>query len=590
MCGIAGVFGTLDRPLLEAMVERLKHRGPDGQGVVELGHAGLGSTRLSLIDQEGGHQPMTSGDGRLRLVHNGEIYNHPELRRRLEREGHRFAGRCDTEVLLRAFEAWGRGCLAEIEGMYAFAVTDGERLTLARDPFGIKPLYYAVTDGGRRLLFASEIKALLADPALPRTLDRAALFELTVFRHVLGEKTYFSAIRQVPPGSTLTVTRGPDGALRIEGERHGAPRPVPLPEDEDDLAALVLERLTASVRAQLFADHPVGAFLSGGLDSSLVTALMVRESARPVHTFTVADSPANPDVQVSRALAAALGTEHHEIALSTEQILADLPSITARIEGPTAVTLVENASPSIRRHVKAVLCGEGADELFAGYPTHAEPHRWVQVYASAYNEMIRSGGVLTSDCADAKAALAGLTAGGPEALRENMYRFMLGDQLTFLHLLSWDHGGMAHSLEVRVPYLDTRLRDVALALPWSSRIQGRVQKAVLRKAAARVLPAGVAETILNRRKVAAPAALHSTYKALEERSRELVPEDLGVRHPYHALCTSPWQKLRLDLFIYVFVGHGGTVPDGFDWRALYTVHRGELLAALSASSAGTEWS
>lgn len=582
MCGIAGIFGDLRDPdpaLLERMTARLAHRGPDGRGTLRIGYAGLGSTRLSLVDLDGGAQPM-SGAGGLTLVFNGEIYNHAAVRRDLEQAGRRFQGRSDTEVVLQAFEQQGSSCLEALEGMFAFAVSDGERLFLARDAFGIKPLFYALVDGGRRLVFASEIKALLEDPAVPRTLDRAALFEWATFRHILGEGTFFAAIRQVPQGGTLEVTRSPDGVLELRPGRHSRPRPVDLPARVDDLVSLLLDRLTASVRSQQVADHPVGAFLSGGVDSALMATLMVREHREPVHTFTLADDPDHADVQMSRRLAAELGSRHHEYIVTADELIGSLPRVICALEAPAEPTIAESAAPRIRRHVKAALCGDGADELFAGYAVHAMPQRWLRSCMDGYNRMIRTGQVQVSACSATKAALGAMASPDPAELRDAVYRFFLEGQLTYSHLLVWDRGAMASGLEVRVPYLDRSIRDLALSLPWEHRIQGDVSKALLRGVARRALPEALAAEIVARPKQAAPSAVRNTTEALDRAAREILPAEYAERHPLRLYCAGPAQQLLLDLFIYLFAGRSGEVPEGFRWRELYTTHRDELEAAL----------
>ncbi|MFP2895584.1 asparagine synthase (glutamine-hydrolyzing) [Corallococcus sp. 4LFB] len=583
MCGIAGIFGRPDRALLERMTQRIKHRGPDGQGTCLVGHAGLGSTRLSLLDFAGGAQPM-SGEGGLTLVFNGELYNHEQVRRGLEREGQPFRTRGDTEVLLHALERRGLACLEDLEGMFAFAVSDGERLTLARDAFGIKPLYYALVDGGRRLLFASELKALLVDPALPRELDRAALFEWATFRFLLGERTLFKSVRQVPPGGTLEVSLRPDGMLELRAGHHSAPRPLTLPTREEERVALLVERLTSSVRQQHVADHPVGLFLSGGVDSSVLSALLAREGVQRLHTFSLADDAEHLDLDVSRRLAERLGTTHHEYVFSAAELLETLPRSICALEGPAEPTIVESAAPHIRHHVKAVLCGDGADELFAGYMTHATPGPWVKACAENYNRMIRTGEVPADECASTKATLRKLVTPQSDAACEAFYRFFLEGQLTDGHLRVWDLGSMASGLEVRVPYLDREIRDLALSLPWEQRIRGRTYKALLRAAARKVLPDSMAAEIIERPKLAAPSAVRRTAEELNRVARELLSAEGLAHHALHRYCAAPAQRLLLDLFVYLFVGHGGALPEGFRWKELYTEHRRELEAALEEAA------
>lgn len=585
MCGIAGIMGAPERGLLERMLGRLAPRGPDGRGAAELGDTMVGSTRLSLLDFEHGHQPRRSGDDRRTLVFNGEIYNHAALRDELGALGVAFVGRSDTEVLLRAYEAWGPACLSALEGMFAFAVTDGDSLFLARDHFGQKPLYYWISPDRRRLLFASEVKALLEDASVPRIVSWGALLELAVFGMPLGERTFFEGIEQVPPGGTLMVTRSPDGLIELRPGSHSAPQPTELPRDEDELVELLIARLRGSVREQLLADHPVGVYLSSGIDSALIAALGAQAGLGPIHTFTFADDPQNPDVILSRALSGLLGTCHHEALLDGDSLADSLPRSIAIQEAPTRITLIEATAPLVRRHVKAALCGEGADELFAGYPIHAAPMGWVRRSVSLYNGIIETGQAHQRHCAQAKALLGGLTAGAPEAIRDAVYRLFLRDELHQAHLQLWDHGSMAAGLEVRLPYLSKPVRDLALGLPWELRIRGDTRKYLLRRAASRLLPGPIADEIVHRRKLAAPSALHRTSTALRQRCERVIPEGHAAAHPYRVFAEPAEQLVAIDVFVYLFVVCGGELPPGFTVGGLYTVHLDELRAALRASAA-----
>ncbi len=599
MCGIAGTFGLPDRALAEGMTRRLAHRGPDGEGIAEIGHAVLGSTRLSLLDFEHGRQPLSSSDlapsrsdpprsaaaRPLTLVYNGEIYNHRQLRSELRRDGCRFHGRCDTEVLLHLLSSRGFAATDQLEGMWAFAASDGDRLVLGRDPFGIKPLCYALTRDRRRLIFASEIKALLVDPELPRTLDEATLFDRATFGWVLGDRTPFTAIREVPPGGLLTVRRLADGELQLESTRHSLPRPIELPDDEDELVDLLTEQLTVSVREQMVADHPVGALLSGGLDSTLLAALMAESTDEPVHTFTIADHEGHPDVAMSREVAALLGTRHHEIILSTRELLSQMPASVLALENLADLSIVELSVTRMRRYVKAVLCGDGADELFAGYVMHREPHRWLELLGRQYNRLVRGGRVPEPAAADALRTLKSLIADGPRGLRGNLYQLYLTDQLAN-HLRYWDRGSMSGGLELRVPYLNKRSRDLALSLPWSFKIQGDEGKTILRKAASRVLPREIGRRILTRRKQTAPSATLRSKKVLSRYFRRLIPNDQIGELPFDLYCPTPAHRLRLDLFVFLFVGRGGTLPEGFEVRDLYRSRFDELRAAYKLAGEG----
>jgi asparagine synthase (glutamine-hydrolysing) len=582
MCGIAGMIGLADAGLGARMLARLAPRGPDGEGLVTVGCTVLGNTRLSLVDLAGGHQPRRANDGRLALVFNGEIYNHQDLRRTLMRAGHVFTGRSDTEVLLHCYQEWGPDCLSALEGMFAFAVSDGDSLFLARDYFGQKPLFTHLSPDRRRLLFASEAKALLADPGVSRRLDRAALFELNTFSVPLAGRSFLEDIQQIPEGGTLTVTRNQQGLLELREGRHSAPAPASLPggESEGALVERVAARLTDSVRRQLAADHRVGVFLSSGLDSALVAAIAARERGSELATFTFADRADHPDLLMSRALTTALGVDHHESILEPEAIVASLPQSIALREIPSRVTMIEPTAAIVRRSVKAVLCGEGADELFGGYPVHVDPGSWVRRSVSSYNRMIASGQVLRKDCQRAKAVLGELTAGGPQGCRDAVYRFFLRDQLSQAHLKLWDHGSMAVGLEVRLPFLDKQLRDLALALPWSLRSRPGNQKYLLRKAAATLLPASVADAIINREKVGAPSVLRNTTTLLTDTCQRLLPPAHQAHHPLQLFAPTPELKVVLDLFVLLFVVHDGRVPEGFRLEHLYGRHLADLQDAL----------
>jgi asparagine synthase (glutamine-hydrolysing) len=584
MCGLAGLFGEApashdDENLLATMLERLAHRGPDGRGIARSGRALLGSTRLSLIDLDHGHQPARGSATGLLLAYNGELYNHAATRARLTARGLRFEGRCDTEVLLRALEADGLACLAELEGMYAFAASDGTRLWLARDAFGIKPLYYALVQDGRRLVFASEVKALMAHPGVARRLDRTTLLEQAVFGFWLEQRTPWQAIRELPPGQVASVSVGNDGHLKIEFSTHSEPR-APGPAAETRPEDALLEGLDASVARQMLADHPVGAYLSGGLDSSVLVALATRHCAGPLHTLACAAHPDHPDLLAARAVATALGTQHHEHVPSTRDLLAAVaPSLVAS-ESAVLPSIAELGAARLRRHVKAALCGDGADELFAGYPMHVDPGAWLRGRASRFNALVSTGAVRRDEAAASLACLRALHDDGLEpGLRTRVWRFALGSQLTNGHLRRWDLGTMAHGLELRVPYLDRDLRDLALHLPEDLRLRGSESKWLLRGVARRVLPASIVDLVVNRPKLAAPDAYGRGQGVVRRFLARLAPRDDPRRHPLWPYASHPAERVLLDLFVLAFAGWGGTLPADFQLNDLYRAHSEALASA-----------
>jgi asparagine synthase (glutamine-hydrolysing) len=386
MCGIAGLLdlrpdGRVDPGLARAMTRRLVHRGPDGEGFfawpAPSPRVALGIRRLRIIDLATGDQPIFNEDGSIAVVCNGEIYNYRELRAELEAQGHAFRTRSDTETLVHLYERDGLDLFRRLRGMYAFALWDGpaERLVLAVDHVGIKPLYLTERDG--RLRFASEAKALFADPGVPRRLNLAALDTYLSFGYMLGAETLYESIRRLPAGHALVVQRGDRRLVRHWHLRY--PAPADRPTDRGAAAAELRERLGEAVRLHLRSDVPVGLFLSGGLDSATLLALMARDAPSPVRTFTVgyrtSRGVALPDDERAQARRAAshFGAEHCERVVSAADWWEALTAYAYHHDEPnansSAVTLHALADTTAR-HVKVALNGTGGDELFAGYAAH----------------------------------------------------------------------------------------------------------------------------------------------------------------------------------------------------------------------------
>jgi len=369
MCGICGFIGIEEDGLLERMTEALHHRGPDDCGCFAEGDVGLGHKRLSIIDLAGGHQPMFSPDGNLVIVFNGEIYNFAELRQALIGEGQRFATSSDTEVLLRLYQLEGAGALQKLNGMFAFAVYDRGRreLFLARDRVGIKPLYF-VHDSGR-FLFASETKSLMRYSGWRRTLNAHAIADYLKLRYVPGSTGMFQEVQRLPPGHYL---RFKDGEARLN--RYWSPPIVHEREErseqdyEDELARL----LRTSVRRRLITDVSFGAYLSGGLDSSVIVALMSEIVSAPIKTFSVGFDYEHDELSQAAATARLLGCDHTEIACRPSD-LALLPDVVYHSDEPLgdAISIpMFMLAREAKKQVTVILTGEGADEIFAGYLFH----------------------------------------------------------------------------------------------------------------------------------------------------------------------------------------------------------------------------
>ena len=375
MCGIAGFLNTDGSPADERLVRRMTdviaHRGPDGSGHYVRGEVALGHRRLSIIDLATGGQPMSNENDTVWVTYNGEIFNHADIRPELEAAGHRYKSHCDTETIIHAYEQWGDQSVTRYRGMFAYAIWDQNKRQLfcVRDRLGIKPFYYYWD--GRLFAFASEIKALLQHPAISAHFNDALLPEYLAFGYASGDETMFAGIRKLMPGHTMTVTCGPSPRLEIK-QYWEAPCPTQFDERPDhEWIAECRSRLEHVVRMRLMSDVPLGMFLSGGVDSSAIAAIIKRQADGPVKTFSVGYSESQfSELSEARQVAQQIGTDHHEVQISMEDFFNALPRLVWHedepITWPSSVSLYF-VSKLARQEVKVVLTGEGSDELFAGY-------------------------------------------------------------------------------------------------------------------------------------------------------------------------------------------------------------------------------
>lgn len=560
MCGICGVLNLspsappVEAQQLRAMTDALRHRGPDAEGfyVADDRSVGLGFRRLSIVDLATGDQPMANEDESLWLVFNGEIYNHAAHRPDLETRGHRFRSHCDAEVILHLYEELGADCVHELRGMFAFALWDSRRkqLLLVRDRIGVKPLYYAAT--ARTLVFGSEIKALFEHGSLDPQLDEAALSLYLTFAATPAPRTLFEGVQKLPPGHRLIVN-AETGKQTLE--RYWQPLPdaqerasVRAPEEYvERLEALVRE----SIGLRMMSDVPYGAFLSGGVDSSLNVALMAELADRPVSTFSVAieGDPNSDELGFARSVAEHYGTRHHEVVIGERDFLEYLPELVWQQDEPLAdpvcVPLHAISEAARESGTRVIQVGEGADELFSGYTSYAfftdfyrrvwRPYshlpRPLRRAASslapllpldradvlrrsgeAHGELFWGGAIpfydshkrllLGGDDDRGRRAVATLYAdvdahvAHPTQL-DRMIGIELRQRLPELLLMRVDKVTMGSSLEARVPYLDHKLVEFALALPADVKYRGGVTKWVLKRVAERV---GVSRELIYRPK------------------------------------------------------------------------------------------
>jgi len=480
------------------------HRGPDAEGSFFDDAVGLVSRRLSIIDLEGGNQPMSNEDGSIWVIFNGEIYNFLGLREELVAHGHRFRSRSDTEVIVHAYEEWGEGFPTRLNGMYAIAVWDANAraLLLVRDRLGIKPLYYARLPGG--LLFASELKALLLHPEVPRDLDGKALAQFLSRRFPLGDRTPFQSIRRLLPGSTCRVTSDRVDFLPFWQVPDAVPSPLA------DATHMHLRRaLEDSVRRQLISDVPLGIALSGGLDSSSLTALAKCLSQDEVTTFTAGFGEDSDEIEAARRVAEHVGTRHQEVMISYEEMTVDLPDMMWNLDEPIADPAILPTYQIMKfgqRQVKVVLVGEGADELFGGYshyrlgapPFSFAPLGWRQrvyhgtnlLFSASEQRSLLKVPQLETDPSLLDPAFERLP------FAEAMMRSELKNVLPCFQLHRVDRMSMAHSLEARVPYLDDVVLSAAFGVPPHLKVRASVGKVALRQAMKDLLP----PLVLRRRK------------------------------------------------------------------------------------------
>jgi len=507
MCGIAGILrldGSTPNPeVVRAMTSQLRHRGPDGDGFYSSGNVGLGHRRLSIIDLDGGRQPLSNEDGSIWVTFNGEIYNFAELRRRLEQSGHRFQTRSDTEVIVHAYEEWGEDSVEQLRGMFAFAVWDEPRrkLFLARDRIGIKPLYYLELPG--LFAFASEMQAFRALPEFEPNIDLQALDLYLHFQYIPSPFSIYKEVQKLPPAHTLTVEvhRGVQQPVRYWSLKLKPDNKL----SETDWVDRLDSALSETVRSQLVADVPFGAFLSGGVDSSTVVAYMSRELNQPVRTFSIRYDHSEFDEGVfAREVADQFQTEHYEEYIKQDglEILPDLVRHYGEPFGDSSAIPTYYVAQLAGRHVKMVLSGDGGDELFAGYSryedlvyTHRKPTGYRRLRHTIANAS-RSVGMmrpLPSPSATWFEMVTGVSSGELEQLWQPDFRHLTANthewfheqcsrlpkidlcaQFQYLDITTYlpddilskvDIASMYHGLEVRVPLLDHVFLETVAQIP-----------------------------------------------------------------------------------------------------------------------------
>ncbi|MCR8645299.1 asparagine synthase (glutamine-hydrolyzing) [Paenibacillus sp. N1-5-1-14] len=556
MCGITGVLYFEDREpsqhMLQAMTDVIEHRGPNDSGFWTENRIGLGFRRLSIIDLAAGHQPLCNEDETVWIVFNGEIYNYKSLRSMLTDRGHIFRTSSDTEVIVHLYEEFGEDCVKHLRGMFGFVIWDRKKKQLfgARDHFGIKPFYYHLS--GRQFLFGSEIKSILSAEGMNRLIHTDSLMNYLTFQYVPEPNTMFEGIQKLPPGHFVKVTY--DGDMTIE--RYWDPMFDPIDRPFDEYVEQIRAALEDSVKHHLVSDVERGCFLSSGIDSTAIAAQMKR--IEPIRTFSVGFEGANNETIIARQTAEALGTEHYEKVITKDDYFASLPKAIWHqdepIADPSAIALYHVAELA-RKHVTVTLSGEGADELFGGYRIYNEPNslRSLERLPLPLRRMInRMARMLPSSMYGRNFLLRGTTPleerflGNAKIFTESMKSEILRlddemlrqyknpqqiasefyaktkhqdpvTRMQYIDMNLWMPGDilmkadkmtMAHSLELRVPFLDKELFEVARRIPAKYRIAGGTTKYIFRKAMEGIVP----DPILNRPKLGFPVPLRDWMK------------------------------------------------------------------------------
>jgi asparagine synthase (glutamine-hydrolysing) len=623
MCGICGKLefdrnASVPEPLIRTMLNSIRHRGPDDQGVYLSSQVGLGHARLSIIDLSSGHQPLSNEDGTVWIVFNGEIYNYRELRSFLLTKGHVFKTQSDTEVIVHLYEEFGPQCVERLRGMFAFALWDGKakQLFLARDRVGIKPLYYSLSDNA--IVFASEIKAILVDPAVSRHLAPEIIDRFLTFLYVPGEETLLKDICKLAPGHYLLARNGKVEIRQYWDLSFLKPsEPLSMEEAESELSNLLAE----AVELHMIADVPVGVLLSGGVDSTAVLSCAAERTDKEISSFTVGFSDAGfaDERPYARLAAETFGSRHHEMTITADDFVAFLPKYVWHMEEPVceppAVALYY-VSKLARDHVKVLLSGEGGDEAFAGYDNYrsitwlerlkqvwpagngaaswglSQLNSWahsarVAKYAPLVNAKFpdyyysrtstpyrySGNGIGQLYASDFHRSIdKEYTVEPLRRLFSKMEHQSVLDQMLYIDTKTWlpddllikaDKMTMANSLELRVPLLDHRLLEFAASLPSDFKLKGFSLKYIWKKALSKRVPSG----ILKRKKAGFPVPYEFWLRNnLKNQVRDILTDRKTIERGY-------FQKAAIEKLISANSDFGTYSKEVFSLVALELWHR-----------------
>ena len=560
MCGIAGIYGTSDRNIIGNMTASLKHRGPDGENIVVTARHSLGATRLALVGGEKAAIPFFNQG--VYILLNGEIYNYKDLREKLARAGYLFKTDGEAEVISALYKKYGRFFAGYLEGMFAIAILDDDKLILTRDHYGIKPLFYF--QDGRKLAFASEVKSLFRYPNFTFSLNQSAMEEVALFGFIHStSKTLFQNIVQVEPGEVVEFV----DAVLIK-EKYQTPEVISDKLDYSAAVQAIQAVFCESMEKMWFHGRgEKGIYLSGGIDSTLEVLLAKELVIEPVNTFTLYESPDSDDYHYASLVARLTGAKHHEFLVGEEDYWAELPHLVFHYESPMmgGVFDIQGAlafhilSRRVAEHVRIAFSGEGADELFGGY-------RWIHAHPLGFSDRIRERikrikvGLQTNALVDSLFPL-------PEderLYRKNVYDFLLCPGLANYHLWSVDRSCSAFGFEVRPFYLYNQIARFAENLPMEFKVPDHcLTKRILRDAAWPLFSRWGLDAVLSREKRGMPAAIASIGERINEYLERAVSPRHISNHPYREMLITPLEIFMFDLFYYIFFIRHADLPANF---------------------------
>lgn len=572
MCGICGIYNEKNMLAVTAMLESIRHRGPDSFRTVLFGNHSLGECGLNIVSTDKDVLPLMDDQDHIALLFNGEIYNYQDRKNQLSKDGCIFTSNTDYEILIPLYRKYKRDFVKYLKGMFAIVIIDQDQILLARDKFGIKPLYYYQL--GDKLIFGSEIKALLQYPDVPAELDLESLEELMVFGYVFSpERTLLKDIHQVPPGSVVVF----DGN-RISKHKYYQ-TPLPFYQDNGNIDYEdSMRQLTASLLKtfELFHNHgeqEKGIYLSGGLDSTLMAVLSKEILDRPIHTYTLYDSEDAPDLGYARKVAKAIGSEHHEFLGTPKDYFEELPHFIYHYENLIAGGVFDIqggiAFQILSKHIsdfhKVAFTGEGADELFGGY-------YWIYTHPLGFSDRIRERASLLPPVSQTREIVKSIFPNpeDEEIYRRNLFDILMRSGLANYHLWSVDRSCASFGFEARPPYLFDDIAEFALSIPIDFKVPNKsMTKMILKDAALPYFQKYNLSDIVNRKKYGMPAALEHIMPQIRDIIHNLIPDGIINQHPFKQYLGNTLDTLMFDLFYYFIIHKRGQFESGFSIDEFY---------------------